>query len=46
MIKDKTAFAYGYGMSGVVLVDYDSDVSYSEALSLHRAVHAAIDNRN
>lgn len=41
LVKDKAAFAYGYGMQGVMLVDYDGD-AIGETLSLHNAVSAAI----
>ena len=41
LVKDKTAFAYGYDMQGVVLIDYDKDAANYQ-YSLHNAVQSAL----
>ena len=42
MIKDKTSFAFDYGLGGVMVWHYSCDVPYNSELSLFRAIHDSI----
>lgn len=42
LVRDKAAFAYGYGMKGVVLIDYAGDAGASYPYSLHKAIKASL----
>lgn len=46
MIKDKTAFAYDYGLGGVMVWHYSCDVPYENDLSLFKAVQTSLNTRN
>ncbi len=45
LIKDKTAFAYDYGLGGVMVWHYTCDVPYEDDLSLFKAIQNSLDTR-